>query len=296
MKSSRTLALFLLAAASLIPAAASAQSPYTLRDTTSFPPPKEGMARLLVARERFIDQGLKPEFVVIDTTAIGQLPQKSGVAAEIPAGWHRLWLARGTKAGMWMEFAPGGRYLIRLRENVSDMGGWRADLVRDDRDGYAEFAVSKGMQLAVATQAGLDAIRRDIKKRMPTAKTVASERDKAQKAAQLPIVIEEAWYLDLLDESDKAQEFEQHLGKLTLDATVLKYTRDDGVVVEIPRSTISEVRYGGHRRNMPNPWIKIAYTADGAEKAVAFAATDANIATGEYNRLFAELEKGLPQQ
>jgi hypothetical protein len=283
-----------LVAASLFAQAASAQSPYMLRDTTSFPPPREGTARVLVARERFMGQGLKPEFVLVDSMPIGQLPQKAAVTAEIPAGWHRVWLGRGTRAGVWMEFVAGGRYLVRVREEGTETN-WKVDLVRDSRDGYADFAVAKGMQLAVATQAGLDAIARDMKKRMPDPKVLATEVEKSKTAAVLPIAVKEVWYLDLMDESDAAQEFEQHTGTLTLDGTTLKYVREDGKIVEVPRSAITSIRYGGHRRNMPNPWIKIGYQENGAEKGVAFAETDRVTATATYNRLFAELEKTMPE-
>jgi hypothetical protein len=70
-----TLACMTAAAAT---AQAAAPPPYVLRDTTSFPPPAPGTARLVVARERLLDQGLKPEFVFVDRTPIGHLPRRRG--------------------------------------------------------------------------------------------------------------------------------------------------------------------------------------------------------------------------
>src|SRR5262245_42330995 len=128
-------------------AAKSAEPPYVLRDTIAFLLPDSGMARLVVSRERTIEQSRKPEFVFVDGTPAGMLPQKTGLTALVPAGMHRVWLGRGVGAEVWIPMAPGGRYLVRMREAMIE-GAWRADLVLDGREGYAEFARKKGLKLA----------------------------------------------------------------------------------------------------------------------------------------------------
>src|SRR5262249_41560901 len=148
---------------------AHADADVVLRDTTSFPPPGSGMARLVVSRERRLRQDLKPEFVFVDRTPVGQLPQHSGVTAEVPAGLHRVWLGRGAGGGggggveRWVNMAAGGRYLVRLREVLYD-GQWRADMIQDSREGYADFAVENGLKLAITTPAGMGSLQRNLEK------------------------------------------------------------------------------------------------------------------------------------
>jgi hypothetical protein len=276
----------------IVDAALAQESPYVLRDTTSFPPPGAGMARVLVARERFMEQGLKPEFVYVDRTPIGLLPQKSAVTAEVPAGWHRVWLGRGAGAEVWIEMEAGGRYLVRLRENLNE-GTWRADLVRDAGDGYADFAKEKGLKLAITSESGMGALTRNLEKKKPDANADSLARASAIAGAALPIRLAEAWYQDLLAPARVPMEYELHPGRLELDATTLRFVRGDTTAVEIPRESIEAVRYGGHRDNGPNPWIKIGYRIGGEEKAARFADTHRETATSSYNRLFAELQKSL---
>ena len=76
-----------------------------------------------------------------------------------------------------------------------------------------------------------------------------------------------------------------------LDDTALRFSRGDSVAVEIPRTAITGVRYGGTKDDRPNAWIKIGYTANGAEHAAAFTCTTNDSATVHYNRLFQELTK-----
>jgi hypothetical protein len=270
-------------------------APYVLRDTTSFPPPAAGMARLVVARERFLEQGLKPEFVYVDRTPIGMLPQKAAVTAEVPAGWHRVWFGRGANIEVWLEMEAGGRYLVRLRENLSE-GTWRADLVRDAGDGYADFAKEKGIKLAITSESGMGSLTRDLEKRKSDAKSDSLARDRAKTQATLPIRFAEAWYQDLLSPSRVPMEYELNPGRLEVDGTTLKFVRGDTTAVEIPRESIEVVRYGGHRDNRPNPWIKIGYRVGGEERAAMFADIRREAATASYNALFAELQKSLSRR
>ena len=265
-------------------------APYVLRDTTSLPPPAPGMARILVARERFLEQGLKPEFVYLDRTPLGMLPQKAAVTAEVPPGWHRVWLGRGARVELWMELEAGRGYLIRLRENLNE-GTWRADLVRDASAGYGEFAKEKGLKLAITGESGFGALKRDLEKRKTDPKADSLARERAKTGGALPIRFAEAWYQDLLAPARVPMEYEHHPGRLELDATTLRFVRGDTTAVEIPRASIEMIRYGGHRDNRPNPWIKIGYRVNGEERAAMFAELRPETATASYNRLFAELEK-----
>src|SRR5262249_23150571 len=142
---------------------AHADADVVLRDTTSFPPPAAGTARLVVARERRLRQDLKPEFVYVDRTPVGQLPQHSGVTAEVPAGLHKIWLGRGAGVETWVNVAAGGRYLVRLRELLYD-GQWGADMTQDSPEGYADFAVTNGLKLAITSPAGMGSLQRDLEK------------------------------------------------------------------------------------------------------------------------------------
>src|SRR5262245_4028369 len=218
--------------------AASQQRGYMLRDTSSLPPPAAGQARLLVARDMVIRQDMKPEFVFVDRTPAGMLPQRSAVTIEVPAGWHRVWPGRGSSVGVWMEFVPDGRYLLRLRETAVS-GAWRGDLVRENREGYAEFALSKGMKLAVMDDAGKGALERNLKspsKSQLKQDSLALTQAKAN--AVLPIVIQEAWYLSLPSDAHPG-EWQNNPGTLTLDEKSLRFVRADTLVVEIPRHRVT---------------------------------------------------------
>ena len=269
-----------------------ASKAYVLRDTTSFPPPASGMARIVVAREYTDQQQRKPEFTFVDRTPIGMLPQAAGVTIEVPAGWHRVWLGRGSDAELWLDATPGERYLIRMRES-GDQGSWSADLIRDAREGYADFAIGKGMKLAVATASGLSTLRRHLESGRYDAAGDSAAHARAAAKGTLPFELDEAWYVDLMAAAPEPRDYEQHPGRLTIDATTLRFTRGDQVVLEIPRTAISGVRYGGTRGGNANTWIKVAYTADGAEKGASFTDAEPKTSTASYNRMFAELEKGL---
>jgi hypothetical protein len=265
------------------------EAPYVLRDTTSLPPPAAGHARLLLSRERMLEQGLKPEFVFVDRAPFGMLPAKSASTGEITPGWHRIWLGRGSTGEMWFEAVAGERYLVRLREGLID-GSWHADLVRDSREGYADFALGKGMQLAVTTVSGVGALQRNLAKLVPTVKADSVARSKAQSRAHLPIAIVEAWYRDLQGKTGPSSSYDQKPGKLTLDATSLTFTRAD-TTISIPRSSITTLRYGGMKGDKYNPWLNVVFTMDGKERGAAFCDPGRGKGTESYNRLFAELEK-----
>jgi hypothetical protein len=227
----------------LVTTAQAQEAPYVLRDTTSLPPPSAGHARLLLSRERMLEQGLKPEYVFVDRTPFGQLPPRSASTGEITPGWHRIWLGRGATTEMWFEAVAGERYLVRLREALLD-NNWRADLVRDSREGYRDFALGKGMKLAVTTTSGFGALRRNLEKLAPTAKADSLARGKAQSRAHLPIVIAEAWYRDLQGKTGPPSMYAQNPAKLTLDARSLTFKRAD-TTLTIPRNSITTLRYGG---------------------------------------------------
>jgi hypothetical protein len=102
------------------------------------------------------------------------------------------------------------------------------------------------------------------------------------------------WYQDLDAPPRQPMEYEHHPGKLVLDGSALRFTRGDTTAVEIPRSAITSVRYGGTKDDRPNAWIKIGYTSNGAERAAAFTCTRGDSATVHYNRLFQELNRQHP--
>lgn len=272
------------------PAEAKATPPYVLRDTTGFPPPPSGMARIVVTRERTVEQTWKPEFVFVDGTPVGMLPQKTGVTALVPPGIHRVWLGRGARAEAWVNMMDGGRYLIRMRETM-DGGAWRADLVRDSPEGYSDFAVAQGLKLAITTPSGMGALNRNLVSLKWSAAADSAARQQASHLAPLPILFSGAWFQDLLDPKYEKVQYMQHPGRLVIDETSVRYYQADTVAVDISRASIENVRFGGIRDNRPNPWIKIAWRANGEEKASAFAHSRPDSATIYYNRLFGELTK-----
>ena len=273
--------------------AATQKRGYVLTDTTSLPPPADGTARLVDARDMTnISENLKPEFVLLDRTPVGLLPQRAAVTMEVPAGWHRVWLGRGASSpGVYMEFVPDGRYLLRLRESVEG-GTWRGDLVRENGSGYISFAKSRDMQLAIMDKKGRDALQRNIDKLTPDvwAKDSTARLDAIAKA-KLPIVIKEAWYLPIANEDAPAGDWDNHPGTLTVDERSLRFARGDSVVVEIPRDSIQDVYFGSQRGGSENPWIKLGYTTAAGDQGVRFADASPSTATESYNRLFAELSK-----
>ena len=269
---------------------AQAQEAYVLRDTTSLPAPAKGKARLLVSRERLLDQGLKPEFVFLDGKPFGMLPPRTASTGEVAPGWHRVWLGRGASAEAWFYAEAGGRYLVRLREEAID-GTWRSDMIRDSRDGYLELTQAKGMKLAVTTESGYATIQRNLKKLKPNAKADSTARAKALAAARLPIVIKGAWYDDLVNPAQVPAAWELHGGTLTVDAKNVTFVRHDTTVVTIPRKSITLLRYGGIRSHRVNPWLYVYYKVDGSQHGAAFVDPASGKGTPSYNHLFTELEK-----
>lgn len=293
MRLATALCVFVMLALSASSFAASQKDGYMLRDTTSLPPPAEGLARLVVARDMRVLEVWDDEYVYLDRTPLGILPQRSALAAEVPAGWHRVWLGRGRTSEVWMEFVPGDRYLLRLRETMN-AGAWRGDLVRETADGYAQFALNRNMKLAVMDARGRDVLTRDLGRPSDkTAKQDSTARERAIARAALPIVIPEVWYLPLPSDAP-AVTWQSHPGTLTLDASTLRYTRADTLVLEIPRASISDVLFGAQKGGLENPWIKIGYREGEVEKGATFSDSKISTATENYNRLFAELTRAKP--
>ena len=291
MKRSTVLAMFAFVwfvAGGVTPA--SAQPDVVLRDTTSFPPPDPGTARLVIVRERQLRQDPKPEFVYVDRTPIGVLQPKTGVTILVPAGMHKVWLGRGLKVSAWVNAAPDGRYLLRVREVISN-GTWYADFVMDSSEGYSDFAQANGFKLAISGAGSMGSLQRDLQKVKNDPKADSLARTKALARSTLPIEVTEAWYRDLDAPATAPMEYEHHPGMLVLDDKALRLYRGDSVSVEIPRPSITSVRYGGTKDDRPNAWIKIGYTAGGTARAASFTTTRADSATMNYNRLFQELSK-----
>lgn len=264
---------------------------YMLRDTTSLPPPAAGKSRLLVARDMTVTQDLKPEMVYVDRLPLGILPQKAAVTGEIEPGWHRVWLGRGGNAEVWINFESGGRHLLRLRE-IGGQGYWDADLVQESVEGYAGFAVGRGMKLAVMDSRGRGALERDLgKPSNAQALKDSTARAHALDMARLPIVIKDAWYLPF-PSNTAPSDYQNKPGRLTLDVVSLHFTRGDSTVIEIPRADITSIRFGSSRGGGSQPWIKIGYKFQGNEIGAIFTDTHVSTATDSYNRLFRELAKG----
>jgi hypothetical protein len=294
MKKSSLFAVFvLLVSTAGVVATAHAQHDYVLRDTTGFPPPDPGMARLVIVRERQLRQDPKPEFVYVDRTPVGVILPKTGVTAIVPAGPHRVWLGRGLNVGAWVNAAPDGRCLLRMREVIVN-GTWYADLIIDSPEGYAEFAQANGFKLAVSGPGSMGSLERNLQKVKNDPRADSLARLRAIARATLPIQVAEAWYQDLDSPPRLAMEYEHNPGRLVVDESALRFSRGDTVAVEIPRSAMTSVRYGGTKDDRPNAWIKISYTADGAERRAAFACARGDSATIHYNRLFEELSKTRP--
>ena len=286
-------ALVLLVSTFVCVTPAGAQPDVVLRDTTGFPAPDPGMARLVIVRERQLRQDPKPEFVYVDRTPVGVILPKTGVTVIVPAGMHKVWLGRGLKVATWVNAAADGRYLLRMREVIVN-GTWYSDFVMDSAEGYADFAVANGFKLAVSGPGSMGSLERNLEKVKNDPKADSLARLKAIARATPPIQVKEAWYRDLDAPPTDPMAYEHNPGKLVLDDTALRFTRGDSVAVEIPRGAISTVRYGGTKDDRPNAWIKIGYTANGAERAVAFTCTTNDSATVHYNRLFQELSKPKP--
>ena len=265
---------------------------YVLRDTTSLPRPAAGKARLVVARDMWLVKDLKPEFVFVDRMPVGMLPQRTVVTAEVEPGWHRVWLGRGSNAEVWMEFAPDASYLLRVRETDAD-GTWEGDMVREAPEGYAQFALGKEMQLAIMDDTGREALlRHEGNPSNATAKQDSIKRANAIAKAALPIVIEEGWYMALPSKAAPG-DYHNNPVKLSLDERSLRFTRADTTVLEIPRTEITDVRFGSEKGGEVNPWIKIGYREGGTDRGAAFADAKRWTSTENYNRLFAELAKHL---
>jgi len=270
----------------------SQQRGYMLRDTTSLPLPPAGKARLVVARDMRIMEDLKPEFVYVDRKPVGLMPQRTVVTALVDPGWHKVWLGRSSGAQIWMEFVPDGRYLLRVRETMSGET-WRGDLVRETGEGYAQFALGKGMQISVLDSRGKDAMVRHLgKPANSTQKQDSLAREKAMANAVLPIVIKEAWYLPIPSDAAPGV-WENNPGTLTLDEKSLRFVRGDTTVVEIPREKVTDVYFGSQKGNLENPWIKVGYKEGDLDLGANFADANLSTATDNYNRLFAELAKTL---
>ncbi|HXS82172.1 MAG TPA: hypothetical protein VN896_05580 [Methylomirabilota bacterium] len=292
-KSSLLLAFVLLMSTLTFAAPASAQPDVVLRDTTGFPAPGPGMARLVIVRERQLRQDPKPEFVYVDRTPVGVILPKTGVTVLVPAGMHKVWLGRGLKVSAWVDAAADGRYLLRMREVIVN-GTWYADFILDSAEGYAEFAAANGFKLAVSGPGSMGSLERNLEKVKNDPKADSLARQRAIARATLPIQVAEAWYRDLDAPPGPPMDYEHDPGRLVLDDAALRFTRRDTVAVEIPRGSITGVRYGGSKDDRPNAWIKIGYTANGVEHAAAFTCTTNDSATVHYNRLFAELTKQKP--
>jgi len=110
--------------------------------------------------------------------------------------------------------------------------------------------------------------------------------------AALPIVIPEAWYLPIPSDAG-ANVWHSHTGTLTLDEKSLRYVRADTLVVEIPRATMTDVYFGSQKGGYENPWIKVGYREGALDKGATFADAQILTASESYNRLFAELAKGM---
>jgi len=276
-------------------APASAQPDVVLRDTTGFPPPDAGSARLVIVRERQLRQDPKPEFVYVDRTPVGAILPKTGVTAIVPAGMHKVWLGRGLNVSTWVNAAPGGRYLLRMREVLVN-GTWYADFVMDAVEGYAGFAKQNGFKLAISGPGSMGTLQRNLEKVKNDPKADSLAQLRAIARATPPIQVAEAWYLDLDSPPKEPMDMEHNPGKLVLDDAALRYYRGDTVSVDIPRTAITSVRYGGTKNDLPNAWIKIGYTKDGADRGAAFTTTRQDSATTNYNRLFQELNKAAAVQ
>ena len=292
-KSSLLLVLVLLVSTLAHVTPAGAQPDVVLRDTTGFPAPGPGMARLVIVRERQLRQDPKPEFVYVDRTPVGVILPKTGVTVLVPAGMHKVWLGRGLKVATWVDAAADGRYLLRMREVIVN-GTWYADFIMDSAEGYAEFAAANGFKLAVSGPGSMGSLERNLEKVKNDPKADSLAKQRAIARATPPIQVRETWYQDLDAPTREPMAYEHNPGKLVLDASALRFTRGDSVAVEIPRGSITGVRYGGTKDDRPNAWIKIGYTANGAERAAAFTCTTNDSATVHYNRLFTELSKQKP--
>jgi hypothetical protein len=233
--------------------------------------------------------------VYVDRTPVGVILPKTGVTAIVPAGMHKVWLGRGLNVATWVNAAPGGRYLLRMREVIVN-GTWLADFVMDSAEGYPEFAAASGFKLAVSGPGSMGSLERNLEKvkNDPKADSLATRRALAR--ATPPIVVAEAWYRDLDAPATHPGEYEHNAGRLVLDDSALRFSRGDSVALEIPRGSITSVRYGGTKDDRPNAWIKIGYTANGAERAAAFTCTRQDSATVHYNRLFETLNKSTAAQ
>ena len=294
MKKSSLFAVFVLLVSTIAAVSpAAAQPDVVLRDTTGFPAPGPGMARLVIVRERQLRQDPKPEFVYVDRTPVGVILPKTGVTAIVPAGMHKVWLGRGLDVATWVNAAPDGRYLLRMREVIVD-GTWHADFVMDSPEGYAEFATANGFKLALSGPGSMGSLERNLQKVKNDPRADSLARLKAVARATPPIQVKEAWYRDLNSPPTAPMEYEHNPGRLVLDDTALRFSRGDSVAVEIPRSAITAVRYGGTKDDRPNAWIKIGYRSNGAPRAAAFTCTTNDSATVHYNRLFTELTKQKP--
>lgn len=273
-------------------AASQQKDGYMLRDTSSLSPPAAGQAQVVVARDMRILEVGDEEYVFVDRIPVGKLAQRTAVVAEVPPGWHRVWLGRGRPTEVWMQFEPNGRYLLRLRERTQ-AGAWRGDLVRETAAGYAEFALGKGMKLAVMDARGQSTLMRDLERSSKTTPQQDSlARERAIANAALPIVIPEAWYVTLPSEVSPGV-WQNRPGKLTVDQTSLRFVSADTFVVEIPRQSITDVYFGAQKGNLENPWIKVSFKENQTDKEAAFADAKLPTATENYNRLFAELAKGI---
>jgi hypothetical protein len=104
--------------------------------------------------------------------------------------------------------------------------------------------------------------------------------------------------MDVLEKDDPPSDYDAHPGTLTLDANALRYTRADTLVLEIPRSAVTVLHYGGIHRQQVNPWLDVHYDVGNGRRGASFVDSTPLRYEGAatYNRLFNELEKSIPNR
>lgn len=241
-------------------------------------------SRLVLVREQMVRKNpMPPERLYLDGRPLGYLPQRSVVAADVTPGLHRLEGVLGCPP-LVIEFEPGERVLLRLREVIDERDAVRARWLLEDPDFAAELLESMELLHASVTPRGVA----ELERRWRTvdvgrpADSIRAPRDSSS------LVFPEIWFEHPLDPLNLRREFTTHSGRLEIGPEGISYTLDRNerdLRVTIPHSDVLGVRFGGTRSAGVAPWIDLFYRSGERTLRASFADAGPD-PEAAYNRMF----------
>jgi hypothetical protein len=262
-------------------AAADAEPPYVLSDSTTLTTPAPDRAMLVLVRESYARVRRMPaDNLMLDGQPLGILPQHAFMVATVPAGEHCL---SGVAESPDLRFAveAGQSCLLRLRETVNGQDQLVADWLFDDANSVGALIRKEHLKRAVTTATGaakLDRIARVRAGDCSRAGTVnaTSVRDSAY---------DRVWYENPLDKVNLKSDFFSNPGTLRIGPEGLRY-QAKGVDLVIPTASIRRVHFGGTRYTGTAPWVDIDWSGPDGQGVASFADSRGAQAVQTYNRLF----------